>query len=149
MIMRDTHLFSIFNTTKKPEVPDCNHENIVFVDDLSQTIGDKHILNLQHYIQELYETTVRYFTVNRLSINCSKTEILLVPYGGKDDTKLYIITKDGEKIESKNEVKLLGIKFNAANNMSSFVFSRLPKLVLHIRNSNRLLRMPQFPRESF
>ena len=67
----------------------------------------------------MYELTVRYFKMNKLSINCSKTEILSVPYGYEESPEVVLLTEDGEFVKSKSDVKILGIRFNSSNNMSN------------------------------
>ena len=85
-------MYEMLNKVEKPENPESTYDNVVFVDHLSQTIGDKIVLQLQQNIQSLYETTVRYFMINRLSMNSSKTEVLFVPYGNEEAPKVYLMT---------------------------------------------------------
>ena len=62
-----------------------------------------------------------YFSTNQLATNGSKTEILAVPYGSEKSEDLYVMTSDGEIVRSKNQVKILGIRFNSKNDMSTHV----------------------------
>ena len=72
-------LFEMLTKVQRPEIPECSHENVIFVDDLSQTIGNKSLTELKVFFQILYEITVRYIKINILANNCSKTEVLSVP----------------------------------------------------------------------
>merc|ERR1711954_8272 len=97
-----------FLLTKKdlPELPVCSHENISYVDNLTQTVGSKNKTDLQIYIQTLYELTVGYFNSNLLAINSTKTEILNVTYGDEEEQDLYIMTEEGEIMVYLNKRRL-------------------------------------------
>ena len=57
-----------------------SHKAVAYVDNLTQIVGNKNVMLLQEFIQEIYDTTVSYFKSNLLAINCPKTEIIMVPY---------------------------------------------------------------------
>ena len=56
-----------------------------------------------------------------MAINCGKTEILVVPHGRDESKDVFLMNEDGEIIKSLSQVKILGIRFNAANNMNAHV----------------------------
>ena len=45
--------------------------------------------------------------------------VLLVPYGQEENPEVFLMNRDGEVVESKMSVKILGIRFNSHNNMST------------------------------
>ena len=45
--------------------------------------------------------------------------VLLVPYGQDENPEVFLMNRDGEVVESKTSVKILGIRFNSHNNMST------------------------------
>ena len=102
-------------------------------------------MNLQTFIQILYEITVRYFTINNLAINASETEILKVPYGNKELQDVFLMMEDGDLIQSKSQVKILGIKFNASNDMSTHVTTLASRVGLVYRKLQPFLSHASVP----
>ena len=101
---------------------------LAFVDDVTQVIGNKNKLEYKVYLQKAYEITEKYFQINMLAINKTKTELLHVPAPNEDLEEVIVMTSDGSVITSKNEVKILGVKFNFRNNMSSHLSSTASKV---------------------
>ena len=88
---------------------------------MSQIVANKNKMLLQTFIQQMYKITVLYFERNQLSINASKTEIFLVPYGNENDDNMFIMTKDGEIVKYQNQVKILGVGFHFKNNKEAHI----------------------------
>ena len=118
-IIKNREMYQMLTQREFPSIPECSQESVSYVDDLSQIIGCKNMLEMQTCLQLIYEITVDYFKANLLSINCSKTEILYVPFNNEETTEVYLMLEDGEFITSKSQVKILRVRFNAANDMSS------------------------------
>ena len=78
-------------------------------------VSNKNAIELQEYIQD--EVTVEYFKANFLSINQNKTAFSIVAGNEDEEVEIYIMTKYGTILESKKNIKFLGIKFNEHNNM--------------------------------
>ena len=86
-------------------------------------VGNKNVMLLQEFIQEIYDTTVSYFKSNLLAINCPKTEIMMVPYGDEEITDVFIMNDDGEIIKSLPQVKILGDRFNSFNYLNAHMLT--------------------------
>ena len=134
IVLQNQDLYRTLTNEQIPEIPTNSQENVTFVDDLSQVVGINNRLELQMFIQILYELTVRYFSTNMLSINCTKTEVLTVPYKSEDDDELVIMTSEGEFIKAKHEVKILGIYFNSSNDMSNHISKTASRVGLAYKN---------------
>ena len=133
-VIRDQELFSILDRNPLPELPNHSQENVAFVDDLSQVVGLDNMMELQLITQTLYELSIKYFLANILAINCSKTEVLAVPYKPDENEELVLMSNDGEFIAAKHEVKILGIHFNSSNNMSTHISKTASRVGLAFKN---------------
>ena len=134
LVIRDRELFSLLTQNPLPELPEHSQENVAFVDDLSQVVGIDNGMELQMVTQTLYELSVSYFLANLLAINCAKTEVLSVPYKPEESEDIVLMSHDGEYIVSKQEVKILGIHFNASNNMSTHISKTASRVGLAYKN---------------
>ena len=95
--MKDKDLLKTLTGSDEVEETDDTHVTVAYVDDVTQVIGNKNLMEHKVYLQKVYEVTERYFQINKLAINETKTEILHVPAPLEEREDVDIGTKQREK----------------------------------------------------
>ena len=142
MILKEPELLKMFTDKEydNEAIKESNHNSISYVDDLSQITANKSFMTLQIYIQTVYEVTIKFFSTNLLAVNPEKTEILVVPPKGEQQMKAYIMTVNGDLIESSSQVKILGVKFDSNNSMNSHVASIASRIGMNFQQLKPFLK---------
>ena len=125
-VIRNNELHKLLMSTENTEMEDdkeVDHGAVAYVNDLSQVMAHKNMLVLQGYILKMYELTNKFFKTNLLSVNETKTEILIIPPKTEEVPEAFIMTENGDVMKSQNQVKILGVISNLNNNMHSHLNS--------------------------
>ena len=104
------------------EIPDTqgiDHDVFNFVDDSNSALSFNNIEQLNKYITAYMSLMIGYYLINKLKINESKTNLLLVEKQKSRKTKNKVAIKLQEtEIKPKNQVKILGFKTTENLSMS-------------------------------
>ena len=105
----------------------------MYADDTALFFADRNIQTIQSVLQEDLNAVGEWFSLNRVLVNCDKTNVML--FGSKQrlarsqGLSLFLL---GKLLELSNTVKYLGLTFNASmdwhdhiNNISNKVTRRL------------------------
>ena len=105
----------------------------MYADDTALFFADRNIQTIQSVIQEELNVVGEWFSLNRLLVNCDKTNVML--FGSKQrlarsqGLSLFLL---GKLLELSNTVEYLGLTFDASmdwhdhiNNISNKVTRRL------------------------
>ena len=98
--MTDKELLKTLTGSEDVEKTDDTHVTVAYVDDVTQVIGNKNKLEYKVYLQKAYEITEKYFQINMLAINKTKTELLHVPAPNEDLEEVIVMTSNGSIITS-------------------------------------------------
>jgi len=112
-------IFTTITGQPKMDIKDIKHETTNFVDDSTNIIMTKTIDNIEEYINKFYILLGCIYTINMLSINNDKTELMICCKNrDRKHVKRIKITTSGYTVKQVTKVKILGviIQSNLKNN---------------------------------
>ena len=87
------------------------HETINFVDDSTNLIFTKNIVEMEKYLNNFYVLLESVYNINKLSINKTKTEFMFVCKDRfRKSTKNIKLNAGGHEVKQVSIVKILGFK---------------------------------------
>ena len=99
-----------------------------FADDTNFLITGKSLKKINKYVNHDLRLLCHWLRANKISLNVSKTEIIIFKRKNKQTQKHLNFRVSGQKIEITNSVKYLGIQLNDSLTWKTHLISLLPKL---------------------
>ena len=99
-----------------------------FADDTNFLITGKSLKKINKYVNHDLRLLCHWLRANKISLNASKTEIIIFKRKNKQIQKHLNFRVSGQKIEITNSVKYLGIQLNDSLTWKTHLISLLPKL---------------------
>ena len=99
-----------------------------FADDTNFLITGKSLKKINKYVNHDLRLLCRWLRANKISLNASKTEIIIFKRKNKQIQKHLNFRVSGQKIEITNSVKYLRIQLNDSLTWKTHLISLLPKL---------------------
>ena len=113
-LMKDPEKYEELVGKPIPNYQEIEHSTTNYIDDSNSVICGPDEDLVTEYIQDYYDLLVRYYNLNRLKINGSKTAIMVMgpKYSKRRKIKFQLMTEGGELVHGVNRLKILGFQTN-------------------------------------